>query len=86
MADISTNQPSASRPSTGPESEIKIQKIMAVVGVIFSLSFAVLQLVPIPGLEAVHFGKESYIMLVIWIVIGAVFYLFQRKKMQGNTK
>ena len=61
-------------------------KIMAVVGVIFSLSFAVLQLVPIPGLEAVHFGKESYIMLVIWIVIGAVFYLFQRKKMQGNTK
>ena len=45
-----------------------------------------LQLVPIPGLEAVHFGKESYIMLVIWIVIGAVFYLFQRKKMQGNTK
>ena len=61
-------------------------KIMAVVGVIFSLSFAVLQLVPIPGLEAVHFGKESYIMLVISIVIGAVFYLFQRKKMQGNTK
>ena len=39
-----------------------------------------LQLIPIPGLKGVHFGKESYIMLVIWIVIGAVFYLKQRKQ------
>lgn len=56
-------------------------KIMAVVGLLFSLSFAVLQLVPIPGLEAVHFGNESYIMLLIWIALGAVFYIVQRKKL-----
>ena len=34
----------------------------------------ILQLIPIPGLSGVHFGKESYIMLVVWIVIGLVFY------------
>lgn len=56
-------------------------KVMAIAGVVFSLGFAVLQLVPIPGLEAVHFGKESYIMLLIWIVLGVLFYLAQRKKM-----
>lgn len=59
-------------------------KVMAVTGVIFSLGFAVLQLVPIPGLEAVHFGKESYIMLLVWIAIGAVFYFVQRKKMKAS--
>lgn len=59
-------------------------KIMAVVGVVFSASFMVLQLIPIPGLEAVHFGTESYIMLGVWIVLGAVFYLFRRRKMQAE--
>ena len=49
-------------------------KAMALVGVIFSVGFMVLQLVPIPGLNGVHFGRESYIMLVIWIVLGIVFY------------
>ena len=39
----------------------------------------ILQLIPIPGLSGVHFGKESYIMLVIWIVIGLAFYAKQRK-------
>ena len=55
-------------------------KFMAIVGVIFSVAFMVLQLIPIPGLEGVHFGTESYIMLGVWIVIGAVFYFMQRKK------
>ncbi|MBQ7255572.1 MAG: APC family permease [Oscillospiraceae bacterium] len=55
-------------------------KIMAVVGVIFSVAFMVLQLIPIPGLSGVHFGKESYIMLIVWIVLGAAFYLKQRKQ------
>ena len=54
-------------------------KTMAWTGVIFSLAFMVLQLIPIPGLSGVHFGKESYLMLVVWIVIGLVFYLKQRK-------
>ena len=54
-------------------------KIMAIVGVIFSVTFMVLQLIPIPGLSGVHFGKESYIMLVIWVALGIVFYLRERK-------
>lgn len=54
-------------------------KTMAVTGVVFSLGFMVLQLVPIPGLEAVHFGTQSYIMLAVWIVIGVIFYLVQNR-------
>ena len=54
-------------------------KAMAVTGVAFSLIFMVLQLIPIPGLSGVHFGRESYLMLVIWVVIGLSFYAKQRK-------
>ncbi len=50
-------------------------KIMAWTGVIFSLTFMVLQLIPLPGLDGVHFGKESYLMLVVWSVLGLCFYL-----------
>ena len=57
----------------------KFLKAMAITGVVFSVIFMILQLIPIPGLKGVHFGKESYIMLVIWIVIGAVFYAMQRR-------
>ena len=48
-------------------------KLVARVGAIFSIIFMILQLVPIKGLEGVHFSKESYILLVVWIVIGIVF-------------
>ena len=54
-------------------------KTMAVVGIVFSAAFIVLQLIPIPGLNGVHFGKESYIMLVIWVAIGLVFYARQQR-------
>ena len=54
-------------------------KAMAVTGVAFSLIFMILQLIPIPGLSGVHFGRESYLMLVIWIAIGLCFYARQRK-------
>lgn len=54
-------------------------KAMAAIGVCFSTAFMVLQLIPIPGLSGVHFGKESYIMLAIWLLLGAVFYVGQRK-------
>ncbi len=57
----------------------KFLKIMAALGVVFSSIFMVLQLLPIPGLEGVHFCKESYIMLIAWSAIGAVFYFKQRK-------
>ena len=54
-------------------------KVMGIIGVIFSVTFMILQLIPIPGLSGVHFGKESYIMLAIWVAIGIVFYIMQRK-------
>ncbi len=53
-------------------------KVMAVVGVAFSVTFMILQLIPIPGLSGVHFGKESYLMLVIWVVLGILFYPHKR--------
>lgn len=56
------------------------KKVMAVLGSMFSVIFMILQLIPIPGLSGVHFGKESYIMLVIWIALGVVFYLFKGKQ------
>ena len=56
-----------------------VLKLMAVLGLTFSVSFVVLQLIPIPGLDGVHFGKESYLMLLVWIVIGIIFFLNQRK-------
>ena len=55
-------------------------KILAILGAVFSTIFVILQLVPIPGLSGVHFGTESYILLIIWIVLGALFYLWERRK------
>ena len=57
----------------------KFLKAMATTGVVFSVIFMILQLIPILGLNGVHFGKESYIMLIVWIAIGIVFYIKQRK-------
>lgn len=57
-------------------------KVMALLGTIFSCLFIFLQLVPIPGLESVHFGKESYFMLAVWIVLGLIFYIVRVKKIK----
>lgn len=54
-------------------------RIMAILGMAFSVAFMILQLIPIPGLSGVHFGRESYMMLVAWIAIGLVFYVKERK-------
>ena len=55
-------------------------RAMAITGIGFSLAFMILQLIPIPGLFGVHFGKESYIMLIVWVLLGLIFYLKQRKE------
>lgn len=49
-------------------------KVLAIIGVVFSITFMILQLIPIPGLPNVHFGKESYILLITWIIIGTYLY------------
>ncbi|MBO4693767.1 MAG: APC family permease [Clostridia bacterium] len=59
-------------------------RIIATLGMIFAAIFMLLQLVPIPGLNGVHFCKESYIMLIVWIAIGFAFYLFQRRKFNAE--
>ena len=57
----------------------RLLKTMAAVGMGFSLVFMVLQLIPIPGLSGVHFGKESYLMLVVWVVLGLMFYFCKKE-------
>jgi len=59
---------------------INVFRAAAVIGVIFSLAFMVLQLVPIPGLEGVHFVNESYLMLIIWCGLGLAFFAVQKIK------
>lgn len=59
-------------------------KVMAVMGSILSVTFVILQLIPIPGLSGVHFGNESYLMLLVWIVIGIAFFFKQRKNFIEN--
>ena len=64
----------------------KSQKSLAMIGVVFSAIFIILQLVPIPGLESVHFGKESYIMLIVWSLIGIVFYVGKSRHKQSHNR
>ena len=55
-------------------------RIMAMLGIFFSLAFMVLQLIPIPGLTGVCFGRASYLMLIVWTVLGIVFYMLQKQR------
>ena len=59
-------------------------KLLAFVGTVFSVLFMILQLVPIPGLEGVHFCEESYILLLVWIVIGLLFTFVSKRKKSIN--
>ena len=61
-------------------------KILAIIGVVFSVAFMILQLIPIPGLEGVHFGTESYLLLIVWVVIGAVFFFIQRDQFKSEKR
>ena len=53
-------------------------RTMATLGAMFSIGFIILQLVTIKALPGVHFVTQSYVLLIVWIVLGAVFYLKQR--------
>lgn len=52
--------------------------ITGIIGSIMALIFVILLLIPIPMFNC-SLGKESYISLVIWIVIGAFFYYSTKK-------
>lgn len=57
----------------------KLLRTMAVMGMMFSVIFMILQLIPIPGLVGVHFGKESYLMFIVWIIIGVVVFAMKNR-------
>ena len=58
---------------------VKSIQITGVIGTIMALMFCILLLVPIP-MFGCSLGKESMICLIIWIVMGAVFYITTKKK------
>lgn len=60
-------------------------KAMGTIGVVFSTIFMLLQLIPIPGLSGVHFCRESYLMLLVWVLIGIAFYLKQWKHFRSDS-
>ena len=51
--------------------------IFGILGFILSLGMAFLLLVPVPGLN-VSLGRESYLLLVIWTLLGFAFYTRRR--------
>lgn len=60
--------------------ENRFLKVMAGLGAAFSVLFMILQLVPIPFLTGVHFGKESYLLLIVWVILGLMAWKKQDKK------
>ena len=58
-------------------------KVLSLIGAILSASFIVLQLVPIPGLNGVQFCWQSYLMLGVWVFLGVLFFIKQRKKIEN---
>ena len=53
--------------------------IFGVTGFIFSLIFALLLLVPVSGFDC-SLDTSLYILLVLWIILGAVFFFFMRTR------
>lgn len=58
---------------------VKSIQITGVIGSVMALMFCILLLVPIP-MFGCSLGRESMICLVIWIVMGAVFYFTTKRK------
>ena len=53
--------------------------IMGWIGVCLAVFFTILLLIPIPGLNC-SLGKESYICLIAWTILGMFFYMKERKR------
>lgn len=53
--------------------------ITGIIGVVMAIAFLVLLLVPIP-MFACSLSKQSYICLLIWIVLGVIFYFSSKKR------
>lgn len=55
--------------------------VTGIIGTVMAVVFAFLLLVPVPGLSC-SLGKESYICLIVWIVLGVIFYFVSHKSRQ----
>lgn len=53
--------------------------ITGALGTLFSIVCAIILLVPIKGLNC-SLSKESYICLLVWVVMGLIFYMYSRHK------
>ena len=53
--------------------------VTGVLGAVMALIFVILLLVPIPVFST-SLGKESYICLIIWIILGLIFYTVSKRK------
>ena len=53
--------------------------ILGAIGFIFAMLFEVLLLVPIPGVNGSLY-KESYILLIIWLTLGVIFYVYTSRR------
>ena len=53
--------------------------VTGILGIVLSICFLILLLVPIPLFNC-SLGKESYICLLVWIVLGLIFFLRSSKK------
>lgn len=52
--------------------------VTGVIGTVMAVAFAVLLLIPIPGLSC-SLGKESYICLIVWVLLGLAFFLGSKR-------
>ena len=59
--------------------------IFGALGFVLSLGMAILLLVPLPGLN-VSLGHESYMLLVVWIILGVIFYRIRHGKGGDGVK
>lgn len=57
--------------------------ITGILGLLMSVAFSVLLLVPIPMFSC-SLGKESYICLGVWILLGGIFYLYAKRRKGEN--
>ena len=58
--------------------------VLGMMGFIFSVIFAILLLVPIPGISTNALSIESYLILAVWIIMGVIFYYLGVNRQAGE--
>ena len=58
--------------------------ILGMIGFIFSVIFALLLLVPLPGISTNALSIQSYLILAFWIILGVIFYYLSVNHRDGG--